>query len=44
VAAVDTEDWRVTRAVLAAEPTDALPQGTPHQVLHLARGNFDDLP
>jgi hypothetical protein len=44
VAAVNTADWRILRAVLAAEPTSALPGGTPHQVLHLARPQFDELP
>jgi hypothetical protein len=44
VTAVDTREWRVLRAVLAASPTSALPGGTHYQVLHLARPNFDELP
>lgn len=44
VTALDTRDWRVLRAVLAERPTTALPGGTPYQVLHLARPNFDELP
>lgn len=44
VTALDTRDWRILRAVLAAEPTSALPGGTHYQVLHLARPNFDELP
>lgn len=44
VTAVDTKDWRVLRAVLAESPTSALPGGTPYQVLHLAKPNFDELP
>jgi hypothetical protein len=44
VAAVDTRDWRILRAVLAEEPTSALPGATPYQVLHLAKPQFDELP
>ena len=44
VAAVDTLNWRVLRAVLAEKPTAVLPQGTAYEVLHLAKPNFDELP
>lgn len=44
VTALDTRDWRVLRAVLAEEPTAALPGGTSYQVLHLARPYFNELP
>lgn len=44
VTALDTLDWRIFRAVLADEPTAALPGGTQYQVLHLARPNFHELP
>jgi hypothetical protein len=44
VAAVDTVNWRILRAVLAEKPTAALPDGTPYEVLHLAKPTFDELP
>ena len=44
VTALDGREWRVLRAVLTESPTDVLPGGTPHQVLHLARPQIDELP
>lgn len=44
VTAVDTKEWRITRAVLTTGPSAILPGATPYQVLHLARPNFDELP
>jgi len=37
-------NWRVLRAVLAEKPTAVLPDGTPYEVLHLAKPHFDELP
>ena len=44
VTTLDTQNWRLLRAVLTDGPTAALPEGTAYQVLHLARPLFDELP
>ncbi len=44
VAAVDTLNWRVLRAVIAEKPSAVLPDGSTYEVLYLAKPNFDEVP